>query len=87
MEIDLRTDGIPQETTLSDKQHMKEIRDKVQDLKEESKLRCMREDLKRRNILSKETSLKIRQMGNVRIYEIKTEDGNDAMPFMLRTRP
>ena len=47
MEIDLRTDDIPQETTLSDKQHMKEIRDKVEDLKEESKLRRMREDLKR----------------------------------------
>ena len=38
MEIDLRTDGIPQETILSDMQHMKEICDKVEELKYESTL-------------------------------------------------
>ena len=72
MEIDLRTDGIPQETILSDRQRMKEICDRVGELKDESKLRRMREDLKRGNHLSEETSLEIRQMGNVEIYEQKT---------------
>ena len=36
IEIDLRMDGIPQEAILRDKQHMKEICDKVEELKDES---------------------------------------------------
>ena len=39
---------------------MKDIWDRVGELKDESKLRCMREDLKRGNFLSEETSLEIR---------------------------
>ena len=69
MEIDLETDGILQEAILSDKQHMKEIHDKVEELKDESKLKRVREDLKTENLIFSEETR--REMGSMEICEFK----------------
>ena len=66
VDIDLRTDGITQEAILNDKEHMKEIHDKVERLNVGSRTKCIYDDLKKDNmIFSEETSRVIHEMGNM----------------------
>ena len=64
----------------SDRQDMK-ICDKVEKLKDESKSKSMQENWQRGNLLSEETNLKIHQMGNAEIHELRKRKATTQCPL------
>ena len=57
--VDLRTDGIQQDAILNDKEQVKEIHDKVEKLKVGSRTKCIRDDLKKGNMIFSEETRRI----------------------------
>ena len=76
-EIDLRVDGISQEETYNDTQYMDEIKKQVGKLQDESKSKSLNEDLQKGYLLSKETSLKIKET---------TKNGDIAVSAMFNSK-
>ena len=63
-------DGIPQEEILNDAE-----------LRDESKSESMHEDLQKRNLLSEETILRIQQIRNVEIHELRLRKATTQCPL------
>ena len=79
-EIDLRVGDVPQEEIYGDKQCMEDISKQVAMLQDESKSKSLHEDLPKRNILSRESSLKIQQMENVEFHEERQRTAKEQRP-------
>ena len=81
----VETDGIPQEAILNDKEHMKEIHDKVEMLKDGSRTKCIYDDLKKDNmIFSEETRRVIHEMGNSESFKLR-HFSDYTVSFVLET--
>ena len=72
-EIDLREEGVPQDTIMKDEEQMKEINKKLEKLKIGSCTTSIRNNLKKKGdmIFSEESSRLIYEMGNLELIELR----------------
>ena len=82
-EIDLRAGGISHENIYSDKQYMDEVKKQLEKLQDESKSKSTHKDLQKGNLLSEETSLKISEMANIELHEVRQRTATSQCPQCL----
>ena len=87
-EIDLRVEGVSQDTILQDEEKMKEINKKLERLRIGSCAKSIRNDLSNGNrIFSEESSHPICEMGNMELIELRQTSATLQCPSCLKHVP
>ena len=70
-EIDFRVDGITQKEVHNDKENMEEITKQVEKRQDETTSQSINKDLQEGVLLTTETSLEVKNMGDIALHEVR----------------